>query len=220
MGHFVHYSSFMSTLLLTSTSERSTAMILLYDRLGNRKYMTQKEQAALLSAAAKSAPAQVQTFLNVLAYTGARLSEALAITPMRMDFVESVIILETLKKRRTGIFRAVPVPCRLLEELDRAHSVRQPQKTGHGCNARIWPWGRTTAWNRVKELMVEAGVSGPQARPKGLRHGFAVGAVQAGVSLNIVQRWLGHANLSTTAIYADAVGEEELSLAKRMWANF
>ncbi|MDT8873452.1 hypothetical protein RAA17_25850 [Komagataeibacter rhaeticus] len=28
--------------------------------------------------------------------------------------------------------------------------------------------------------------------------------------LNMVQKWLGHAQLSTTAIYADAVGAEEL----------
>jgi hypothetical protein len=28
---------------------------------------------------------------------------------------------------------------------------------------------------------------------------------------------LGHAQLTTTAIYADAVGEEEQSIAARMW---
>ena len=57
--------------------------------------------------------------------------------------------------------------------------------------------------------MARAGVRGPQASPKGLRHGFGVAAVTAGVPLNLVQKWLGHAQLSTTAIYADAVGEEE-----------
>jgi integrase len=45
-----------------------------------------------------------------------------------------------------------------------------------------------------------------------LRHGFGVAAVQADV-----QRWLGHANLATTAIYVDAVGIEERALAARMW---
>ena len=34
---------------------------------------------------------------------------------------------------------------------------------------------------------------------------------------SLVQKWLGHAQLSTTAIYADAVGEEEHSIASRMW---
>ncbi len=34
---------------------------------------------------------------------------------------------------------------------------------------------------------------------------------------NMVQKWLGHAQLSTTAIYANAVGEEEQAIAARMW---
>jgi site-specific recombinase XerD len=66
-------------------------------------------------------------------------------------------------------------------------------------------------------FMVAAGLDGPHASPKGLRHGFGVAAVCAGVPLNLVQRWLGHAQLSTTSIYADAVGEEEQSIAARMW---
>ena len=52
-----------------------------------------------------------------------------------------------------------------------------------------------------------------------LRHGFGVAAVTAGVPLNLVQKWLGHAQLSTTAIYADAVGEEEHAIAVRMWCS-
>jgi integrase len=38
-----------------------------------------------------------------------------------------------------------------------------------------------------------------------------------GIPLNLVQKWLGHAQLTTTAIYADAVGEGEQSIAARMW---
>jgi site-specific recombinase XerD len=38
-----------------------------------------------------------------------------------------------------------------------------------------------------------------------------------GIALNMVQKWLGHAQLTTTAVYADAVGEEEQSIAARMW---
>jgi integrase/recombinase XerD len=48
-----------------------------------------------------------------------------------------------------------------------------------------------------------------------------VTAVSAGIPLNLVQKWLGHAQLTTTAIYADAdadaVGEGEQSTAARMW---
>lgn len=66
--------------------------------------------------------------------------------------------------------------------------------------------------------MHQANITGPQACPKGLRHGYGIHAVQSGVQLNMLQKWMGHASMSTTAIYANAVGEEELEIARRMWS--
>ncbi|HEY2132375.1 MAG TPA: tyrosine-type recombinase/integrase [Acetobacteraceae bacterium] len=74
-----------------------------------------------------------------------------------------------------------------------------------------------TGWRAVHAVMAVAGLDGPQASPKGLRHGFGVAAVSAGIPLNLVQKWLGHAQLTTTAIYADATGAEEKDIARRMW---
>lgn len=83
---------------------------------------------------------------------------------------------------------------------------------------RIWTSTRFSAWRYIKDGMLEAGVCGRPACPRGLRHGFGVGTLQAAVPLNMVQRWMGHARASTTAIYADAVGDEEIALAARFWA--
>jgi len=69
----------------------------------------------------------------------------------------------------------------------------------------------------VRTAMTAGIPDGPHACPKGLRHGFGVQAVSRGIALNMVQKWLGHAQLTTTAIYANAVGEEEQSIAARMW---
>ena len=96
--------------------------------------------------------------------------------------------------------------------------ARPSRGRDEGKSILLWSWGRATAWRRVSEVMSMAGISGPQASPKGLRHGFGVVAVQAGIPLNMVQKWLGHAQLSTTAIYADAVGAEEQAIAERMWS--
>ena len=40
---------------------------------------------------------------------------------------------------------------------------------------------------------------------------------EKGVPLNVVQRWLGHSRLETTAIYASAIGDEERNLTCRAW---
>jgi site-specific recombinase XerD len=63
--------------------------------------------------------------------------------------------------------------------------------------------------------MHAARLDGLHASPKGLRHGFGVAAVSAGIPLNLVQKWLGHAQLTITAIYAIAVGTEEKNIARR-----
>jgi integrase/recombinase XerD len=60
---------------------------------------------------------------------------------------------------------------------------------------------------------------GPHATPKDLRHALGVKGVGSQVPLNVVPKWLGHANLSTAGIYADAVDAEAKHLAQRMWAT-
>ena len=75
-----------------------------------------------------------------------------------------------------------------------------------------------TGWRAVHAAAAAAGLDGPQASPKGLRHGFGVAAVSAGIPLNLVQKWLGHAQLTTTAIDADATAPRKKTLpACRMW---
>jgi len=57
------------------------------------------------------------------------------------------------------------------------------------------------------------------ASPKAARHAFAVDAIRVGVALNLVQRWMGHARIETTSIYADVTGDEERTIAERMWGE-
>ena len=57
----------------------------------------------------------------------------------------------------------------------------------------------------------------PHRSPKGLRHGYGINAVINGIPLHMLQKWMGHAQLTTTTIYADAIGKEEQDIASRMW---
>jgi integrase len=191
----------------------------LFDRQGRRLYFTDDERKAFL-AAARKAPREVRSFCSTLHYTGCRISEALALTPKSIDLSANVIVFESLKKRRRGVYRPVPVPPELLDTLDMAHGLRQiHKKRGARLDEPLWPWSRMTAWRRIQEVIDAAGIGkGPHACPKGLRHGFGVVAVSKGIALNMVQKWLGHAQLTTTAIYANAVGEEEQSIAARLWS--
>ncbi len=189
---------------------------MLFDLSGTRKYLTASERRDFIRAAHHATPA-IETFCLTLAYTGARISEVLALTPKRIDREAHCIIFESLKKRRTGVFRAVPVPDDLLKKLTACHDLTRTQADPHLSEQRLWPWSRTTAWGYVKTAMVAAGIPKKQAMPKALRHAFGVGGTMAGVPLNLIQRWMGHSRIETTAIYANAVGDEERALAKKMW---
>lgn len=188
---------------------------MIYDRSGRRKYLTINERDAFISASAHLPPRE-QTFCLTLVYTGARISEILALTPGNFDQGGGFVIIESLKKRRRGVFRAVPLPSDLFENIERAHNLALSDINTLAAT-RLWPWSRTRAWNLVKTLMLEVGIAPDRAMPKSLRHAFGVTATQKNIPLNTIQKWMGHARITTTAIYADAVGEEERSLASRLW---
>ena len=187
----------------------------LFDLSGNRLYLNATERADFLTAAARH-DRDVRSFCELLHFTGCRLSEALALTTRRIDFDDKAIIFETLKKRREGVFRAVPVPDRLLDTLDLVHGIRE----AHKCNTDriLWHWSRVTAWRHVKAVMKDANIGdGPHASPKGLRHSYGVTAISTGVPLNMLSKWMGHSKIETTAIYANALGQEQRDIAARMW---
>ena len=168
----------------------------------------------MIWAASKADPVR-RSFALVLIHTGCRISEALALRPSQIDIAGRAIIFRTLKKRsEKPVFRSVPVPLSLIAELIRTFSIN-PHNPGQ---QRIWPVTRNTAYLWIKDLMSVAGIPpGPHCSPKGLRHGFGVHALLSGVSLNQLQRWMGHADIAVTSVYARAYGPEERRIASRMW---
>ena len=116
----------------------------LFDAEGRRLYCTEEERRAFVAAAAK-APREVRTFCGTLHATGCRISEALALTARQIDLSGRVVVFESLKKRRRGVFRAVPVPPELLDTLDMVHGIREAQRRGQ-VQALLWPWSRMTGF--------------------------------------------------------------------------
>jgi integrase/recombinase XerD len=188
----------------------------LYSSAGSRKYLNAAERLRFTEAACR-APLEIRLFCFVLSLSGGRISEVLALTPSAIDLDSQVVSIVTLKRRKRGIVRQVPLPSPTIDELNHVFHLRQRQGDPDFAYRRIWAWSRTTAWRRVKEIMALANIVGLPAMPKGLRHGFGVNAYQSLVPPNLVQRWLGHASLRTTSIYADVVGPEERAFAARMW---
>jgi site-specific recombinase XerD len=207
----------------------------LYSPAGERKYLNRSERQRVLEMMERLArrrrdadertasdvrerEAERALFTALVGWTGGRVSEVLAVRADSFQLDRNVVALRTLKRRKPHV-REVPVKPGFLAAVDRHFGLRELQRNPETANRRLWNFSRVTAWRFVKRAMMEAGVVGRAACPRGLRHGFAVGTLQACVPLHLVQKWMGHADMSTTAIYADVCGDDEAAFAERFWGK-
>lgn len=184
----------------------------LYDHQSQRLYINSEERARFLEVANAQSD-DIKAFCLTLFYTGCRLSEARELRFSSIQPNARLISFRSLKKRNQHHIREIPVPKELIDAfapLPRRLDLPIWSKRGQKIP-------RITAYRRIKEVMNQAKIQGPHACPKGLRHGYGIHAVRSGVQLHMLQKWMGHASMSTTAIYANAVGSEELEIADRMW---
>ena len=133
---------------------------------------------------------------------GLRVSEALDLMPadIRLEDEPPVLFIREGKGSKD---RLVPVHISLKADLMTAQDVEVIPARGI-----IFKESRFTAWRWVKAAQKRAEVSGrlPQGRvikPHTLRHSAARHWLVSGVPINTVQRWMGHAGLSTTLIYLE-----------------
>ncbi|MCK0197373.1 site-specific integrase [Ancylobacter sp. 6x-1] len=178
----------------------------LFDGDGQRKYCDWSEYVRL-RAVAQHLPLHKSLFVQLVAVSGCRISEALEVSLSRVG--TGYVVLRTLK-RRTTVYRLVHLPAPLAAQLRALARGGMPDQ-------RLWSVNRSTAYRWVKRAMRLADVHGRQACPRGLRHGFGARNVIAGTQLNFIQKWMGHASPRSTVIYMDVSGPEERQLASRTW---
>ncbi|MFN8588251.1 MAG: site-specific tyrosine recombinase [Candidatus Eisenbacteria bacterium] len=68
------------------------------------------------------------------------------------------------------------------------------------CNARGGPLSRMGWWKILRGHASRAGIA-TRVHPHALRHSFATHLLEGGADLRVVQELLGHASITTTAIY-------------------
>ncbi len=167
--------------------------------------------------------------LSTLWHTGGRVSEVLALTPasFELDPRGSYVSMTTLKQRGRPKRGAVASrPARMIPVTDAVY-LRELMSyfATHGTkrHERIFPITRHAAGKRLQvaaALLRDAG--GPDyvgmISPHTFRHSFAVNAILHGIPLTVVQAWLGHSTLASTAIYTQVLAAETGHLMQ--WVEF
>jgi len=138
---------------------------------------------------------------DLLYSTGARVAEAVAVTPD--DIMGEAVVLRNTKRRRTGlrVERVIPLGPRGLRAVRGLLELPEPA---------WWPGPRvehprTLLQVRVRQVHRDLALVGERLgfrlHPHLLRHTFATHLLEAGVDIRTVQELLGHVSVTTTMIY-------------------
>ena len=198
----------------------------LFSPAGERLYLSSEERGKFLDASMNE-KREHRVFCSILHYTGCRPSEALELTPKNILLSDQAIVFRTLKKRKVDSrgktklpqYRTVPVPSKVIDEIDLVFGLRQLLKDGN--NELFFNISRTTAWRVIKTVMVNAGIEGKQATGKGLRHAFGIAMLtgERPAPLHIVRDLMGHTSSKTTEIYMQAIGDEKRTMVMQAWGK-
>lgn len=131
--------------------------------------------------------------ISMLALTGMRRSELAHLTPG--DIAQGYIHIRSGKGDKD---RAIPLAKHLINPLNHYIETNHIPPT-----KRLFPITGHRIYGIVKHYARAAGIH--DIGPHSLRHYFATKLIEAGASLNAVQQLLGHASITTTALYLDLI---------------
>ena len=163
------------------------------------KYHTKDEFNRLVQAIASRTDSWARNaqrdilIVKVLAYTGIRRSELLSLKCQ--DIIEGFLFVRQGKGRKD---RVIPL-IRSLQS-DMANYIGENKLVPAD---RLFPIGPNRLARMVREAAAKAGLS--DVTPHQLRHYFATSLAEKGAELRKIQELLGHADISTTAIYLDVI---------------
>lgn len=144
--------------------------------------------------------------INMLLFTGVRISEALGATTAAYGDDAGHRTLSIKRKGGKTAKVAVPVPAPAVEALNLYLGTSGADVVPVLGPVRSLPlfatrtgraWNRSEALRTVQRLARKAGVDG-QISPHSLRHTFATIALDNGVALDDLQNSMGHADPRTT----------------------
>jgi integrase/recombinase XerD len=149
--------------------------------------------------------------LSTIYACGLRLQEGLHLQPTDIDSSRMVLYVRCGKR---GKDRYVPLPQQTLKLL-RAYWVTHRHREwlfpgGGGVSTALKPLDTRGVQKAFRAALAESGIN-KAATVHTLRHSWATHLLEAGINLRLIQVWLGHKSLSTTAIYTHLTVEGQVS---------
>ena len=182
---------------------------------------TARDDAQLALAKGQVTGVRVWMLIDLLTYSGLREAEAkdLRIGDLRLGYGEAAIYVVCGKGGRS---RTVQIPQSLKVHLNAfiRWKVQRGEPVGEG-DRLFWgqrgPWTVAGVQEAVKRVLRDCGLYERGKSVHALRHSYAVALYRQERDLRAVQKQLGHADISTTQIYADVLDEDIQAQLKGLW---
>lgn len=133
--------------------------------------------------------------LNMLWHTGLRVSELISIRLFDISFDAHTLTTKTLKRKNH--IRVIPINPELETKI-----LLYAAEDGIKKDDPIFPITRRRVYDIVKKSLIQSGIDPAISHPHTLRHSFAIHCIKNGVSVVVLNEWLGHANIENTMIYS------------------
>ena len=163
------------------------------------------EVVRLLEAPKGKNPKELRdkAMLELLYATGIRVTELITLTTSQLNMQMNYIVCNDGQKERIIPF-GIKAREALLNYLEYSRSVMINNQESDilfvNCSGEAM--SRQGFWKLIKKYAEKAGITA-DITPHTLRHSFAAHLVENGADLKSVQEMLGHADVSTTQIYAN-----------------
>ena len=149
-----------------------------------------------------------KAMLELLYATGIRVSELIELDLRNVNLPASIIRCGGCGKER--LIPLYPSAVRALTEyieLVRPQMIDQPDEQALFVNLNGHRMTRQGFWKIIKYYQEKAGIQ-KEITPHTLRHSFAAHLLENGADLKSIQEMLGHADISSTQIYTQIVGQK------------
>lgn len=149
-----------------------------------------------------------KAMLELLYATGIRVSELINLDLCNLNLSANIIRCESRGKER--MIPIYPAAVRALTEYVekiRPQMVEQPDEPALFVNLNGRRMSRQGFWKIIKFYQEKAGIK-KDITPHTLRHSFAAHLLENGADLRSIQEMLGHADISSTQIYTQVVGQK------------
>ena len=186
-------------------------------RLGRRypaEVLTADELDALLAACSprSASGARSRALIALLARSGLRIGEALALRPSDIDLKRRTIRLRHTKSGHAQTRHYHPsADDALLRWID-VRRARGLNGAPLFCTLGGGPLAAESVRATLRRLASRAGIA-KAVRPHGLRHSFAVALEQAGTPVTVISALLGHSSVAVTSVYLKHLTNAEAGTA-------